>query len=485
MRDINISKLNKKVLLFSPKPLLLLIFCLAVSFSKTLAQKLDTIYPVPTPQQIAWYDLEFYLFVHFGPNTFSGMEWGKGTENPDIFNPTEFNPAQWASIAKNAGAKGIIITAKHHDGFCLFPSEFSKHTVRESAWRDGKGDVLKDLSEALKKEGLLMGVYISPWDRNHPLYGTEEYNTIFLNTMKEVIDNYGPFFEMWWDGANGEGPNGKKQEYDFRAFENAMRKWAPNTVIFSDIGPDVRWIGNEKGIAGSTNWALLDTAGFKRGEGSPPLDTLNQGNKYGKHFIPGEADVSIRPGWFYHAKEDDKVKTGEELFELYLKSVGRNANFLLNVPPDQRGLFHANDSAALMDFKKIKDEFFKENLIRNAFLKTNSAMQGYPVSNLADENRTSFWLPSKKDPSWEIEIEFPVPGNVKSVVLQEYIELGQRIAAFSIYGSENGKDYTLIEKGTTVGYKRIFKFDPLRLKSVKIVIEESKSFPVLSELAVY
>lgn len=460
-----------------------LLFAALLWSCKGNAQVPDTVYPVPTPQQVAWYELEFYLFMHFGPNTFTGMEWGKGNEDPDVFNPTDYNPQQWVSIAKQAGAKGIIITAKHHDGFCLFPSAYSTHTVRESRWKGGKGDVLKDLSEALRKEGLLFGVYISPWDRNHPQYGTDEYNNVYLATMEEVITQYGPVFEMWWDGANGEGPNGKRQAYDFRAFENAMRRLSPNTVIFSDIGPDIRWIGNEKGIAGETNWAMLDTAGFQRGEGSPPMDTLNMGNWNGKHFIPGEADVSIRPGWFYHPDEDDKVKSGNELFDLYLTSVGRNANFLLNVPPDRRGLIHPNDSASLMAFKRIKEEYFKTNLVKNAFLKAGSAVPKYPVGHLKDENRKTFWMPAEGEHS--VVIEFPVLTDIKAVMLQEYIELGQRIAAFNIHVSENGKDFRLLQEGTTVGYKRILTFDPVKVKSVKITITESKSIPLISEIGVY
>ncbi|HKP31605.1 MAG TPA: alpha-L-fucosidase, partial [Chitinophagaceae bacterium] len=302
-----------------------------------LAQK-----SIPTRAQLQWHDMEFYFFAHFGPNTFTDKEWGEGDEPEDIFNPTNLDCEQWCRIAKQAGAKGIIITAKHHDGFCLWPSKYSTHTVRESKWRNGKGDVLKELSAACKKYGLKFGVYISPWDRNHPDYGTEKYNDVFVNMMKEIFTNYGPIWELWWDGANGEGPNGKRQVYDWNRFEKTVRKLSPNTVVFSDIGPDIRWVGNEKGIAAETNWNLLDTAGFARGIGAPPNDTLQQGNVFGKNWIPAECDVSIRPGWFYHKEEDNKVKSPEELFDLYLKSVGRGANLLLNIPPDRRGLINEN-----------------------------------------------------------------------------------------------------------------------------------------------
>ncbi|HTH30372.1 MAG TPA: alpha-L-fucosidase, partial [Lacibacter sp.] len=233
-----------------------------------------------------WHNSEYYLFAHFGPNTFTDKEWGHGDEPEDIFNPTELDCRQWCRIAKQAGATGIIITAKHHDGFCLWPSKYSQHTVRESKWKNGKGDVLKELSKACKEFGLNFGVYISPWDRNHPDYGTEKYNDVFINMMKEIFSNYGPITELWWDGANGEGPNGKKQVYDWKRFKETVRKLSPATVVFSDVGPDIRWVGNEKGIAGTTNWNTLNIEGFTPGIGAPSTDTLNTGNKYGTHWIP-------------------------------------------------------------------------------------------------------------------------------------------------------------------------------------------------------
>jgi len=383
---------------------------------------------VPTTAQLRWHEMEFYLFVHFGPNTFTDKEWGHGDEPADAFNPTALDCGQWARIAKAAGAKGIIITAKHHDGFCLWPSKYSKHTVRESKWKNGKGDVLKELSQACKKYGLKFGVYISPWDRNHPKYGTPEYNDVFVNMMKEIFQNYGPIWELWWDGANGEGPNGKRQVYDWDRFKKTVKALSPNTVVFSDVGPHVRWIGNEKGFAGETNWSLLDTAGFTPGIGAPHVDTLNQGNKYGKVWIPGECDVSIRPGWFYHSNEDDKVKTPEQLFDLYLKSVGRGANLLLNVPPDGRGLIHANDSAALMEFKKLRDESFKKNL--------------------------------------------KLPATINCIVLQEDIKNGQFCESFTI----DLGDTKLT--GTTIGRKRIITFPAHAVSKISISTKGKSGKPV-------
>ncbi|HVU84202.1 MAG TPA: alpha-L-fucosidase, partial [Puia sp.] len=292
-------------------PLIIFIFLMSTA---GFCQHVSKVGPLPRAEQLKWQDNNFYLFVHFGPNTFTDLEWGKGSEKEEVFNPTALDCRQWCRIAKAAGAKGIILTAKHHDGFCLWPSAYSTHTVAQSSWKGGKGDVLKELSAACREAGISFGVYLSPWDRNHPAYGTPEYNDVFVNMMKEVVSRYGPFFEFWWDGANGEGPNGKKQVYDWHRFESTMRRIAPGTILFSDIGPDARWVGNEKGFAGKTNWNYLDTAGFTRGSGAPSTDVLNTGNENGNNWIPAECDVSIRPGWFYHPEEDAKVKTPAALF---------------------------------------------------------------------------------------------------------------------------------------------------------------------------
>ncbi len=397
--------------------------------------------PVPTKQQLAWHEMEFYLFAHFGPNTFTDKEWGEGTESEDIFNPTNLDCRQWCRIAKAAGAKGIIITAKHHDGFCLWPSKYSTHTVRESKWKNGKGDVLKELSQACKEYGLKFGVYISPWDRNHPKYGTPEYNDVFVNMMKEIFTNYSPIWELWWDGANGEGPNGKKQVYDWDRFKKTVRKLSPNTVIFSDVGPDIRWCGNEKGIAGETNWNYLDTAGFTPGAGAPLVDTLNRGNEYGQSWIPAECDVSIRPGWFYHEGENDKVKSPEQLFQLYLKSVGRGANLLLNVPPDKKGRIGEQDSAALIGFRRLRDQSFNK-----VFVECDSD---------------------------SVVINFEKPTRTNCIVLKESLNHGQRVSRFRIHLIDiNNNTVDLI--GTTIGSKRIITFSTRVLRRLYLVIDNYK-----------
>jgi alpha-L-fucosidase len=455
-----------------------------LAFTVAPAQLLKPYGPVPTKEQAEWHDMEFYLFMHFGPNTFTDLEWGHGTEDPNSFNPTQLDCRQWARIARDAGAKGIIITAKHHDGFCLWPSKYSKHTVRQSKWKDGKGDVLKELSLACEEFGLKFGIYISPWDRNHPKYGTPAYNTVYVRTMREAVRRYGPIFEMWWDGANGEGPNGKKQVYDFKRFERTIRKIAPKAVVFSDIGPDVRWVGNERGIAGETNWNLLDTAGFTRGAGGPPQDTLTTGNVNGSNWIPAECDVSIRPGWFYHAKEDDKVKSGAELMDLYKKSVGRGATFLLNVPPDTRGLIHENDSASLMTFRTLRESFYKNNLAQRSKVTVSAERTGYLKSAITDGFRFSHWAPPDSVTTCWVEIEMETAQAFNTIVLEEYIELGQRVAGFTIEAWD-GSQYKQIARGTTIGKKRIVQFEALTSSRIRINITESKAAPVLGEVQIY
>ncbi len=460
-----------------------LILCLFALFAQLLIVEGQSKQPLPTKQQLDWHNSEYYLFTHFGPNTFTDKEWGHGDEPEDIFNPTQLDCRQWCRIAKAAGATGIIITAKHHDGFCLWPSKYSKHTVRESKWKKGKGDVLKELSKACKEYGLKFGVYISPWDRNHPDYGTQKYNTIFVNMMKELFTSYGPITELWWDGANGEGPNGKKQVYDWKRFKETVRKLSPSTVIFSDVGPDIRWVGNEQGIAGTTNWNTLNIEGFTPGAGAPSTDTLNTGNTDGKHWIPAECDVSIRPGWFYHSSEDDKVKTPAQLFELHLKSVGRGANLLLNVPPDRRGLIHANDSASLAGFKKLRDENFKNNLSLSArgelhykgiAYQNNKLVDGKVITaeSFPDYQQGVFWIKFKQEEK------------VNCIVLKEPVEKGQQIKKIKIAlvnGSEQVKEFQL----TTVGHKRILTFPAQYISAIRIEFEDAKATPYLSEVETY
>lgn len=459
-------------------------FVLIISFEFAAAQRLKNAEPKPSKAQLAWHDMEFYLFTHFGPNTFTDLEWGHGNEKEEVFNPAQLDCDQWCRIAKAAGAKGIIITAKHHDGFCLWPSKYSTHTVRESKWKNGKGDVLKELSASCKKYGLKFGVYLSPWDRNHPAYGTGKYNDVFANMLKEIFTNYGTIWELWWDGANGEGPNGKKQSYDFNRFEKLIRDISPNTIIFSDIGPDIRWVGNENGIAGKTNWNTLDTAGFMRGAGSPPTDTLNTGNIYGKNWIPAECDVSIRPGWFYHKKEDTLVKSPEQLFELYLKSVGRGACLLLNVPPDGRGLITQYDSAALIGFKKLKDESLKNNLAEKGtgyFVPHNGKRITKKINDAGGSTFESIILPHLQS----MGIVLSEPQKMNCIVLTENLVTGQHCIRFTIRLMNSKHELIKEINGTTIGHKRIITFPIKEASIIGLSINEQKGVTNISEIEAY
>ena len=413
---------------------------------------------VPSPAQLEWQAMELNMFCHFGPNTFTGNEWGDGTEAEDIFNPTDLDCRQWAATAKAAGFKGIIITAKHHDGFCLWPSPVSSHTVAQSTWRDGQGDVLKELSAACKEYGLKFGVYISPWDRNDPNYGTPAYNDVFVQTLESVLGGaYGPVFEQWFDGANGEGPNGKKQEYDWPLFNGTVFRLQPQAVIFSDVGPGCRWVGNEEGRAGRTNWGTLNNEGFSPGKNGPSGKSLNEGDRDGSSWIPAETDVSIRPGWFWRASETPQVKSVQKLLQIYYESVGRNSLLLLNVPPDERGHIDPADSTRLMEFRNALDAIFSDNL--------------------ADKARIR-----RKENTWTVKLRGPKTFN--RLVLQEDLKQGQRVAAFTVEARVDGIWKTLAQE-TTVGFKRIVLLPEATADAVRIRVDESLAKPFLTTIALY
>jgi alpha-L-fucosidase len=461
-------------------PLIIFIFLMSTA---GFCQHVSEVGPLPRAEQLKWQDNNFYLFVHFGPNTFTDLEWGKGSEKEEVFNPTALDCRQWCRIAKAAGAKGIILTAKHHDGFCLWPSAYSTHTVAQSSWKGGKGDVLKELSAACREAGISFGVYLSPWDRNHPAYGTPEYNEVFVNMMKEVVSRYGPFFEFWWDGANGEGPNGKKQVYDWHRFESTMRRIAPETILFSDIGPDARWVGNEKGFAGKTNWNLLDTAGFTRGAGAPPVDTLNRGNVNGANWIPAECDVSIRPGWFYHASEDSLVKSPKTLFEIYLKSVGRGANFLLNVPADRRGLIASPDSAALMGFARLRSASFHSSLTENRG--TTVMLDGKNIRPELTDGNEDTWISMGADYKNKfLDIRFDKITEVNCVLLKEPLQNGQRVKSFTVELLKGNRLLASLNQ-TTIGHQRILTFPKQAITGMRIRINDAKADPLLSGISIF
>lgn len=443
--------------------------------------------PVPKASQWAWQQMEYYMFIHFGPNTFTDKEWGHGDEDPQVFNPTQLDARQWVRTAKAAGMKAIIITAKHHDGFCLWPSKYSTHTVRESAWKGGRGDVLRELSDACRQYGLKFGVYLSPWDRNHPAYGTEAYNQVFANTLDEVLSGYGPVFEQWFDGANGEGPNGKKQQYNWPLFHQVVYKHQPQAIIFSDVGPGARWVGNEKGFAGSTNWSRLNTEGFAPGAAAPAPAVLNEGEEQGSAWVPAECDVSIRPGWFYSATTDDKVKTVAELMAIYEGSVGRNANLLLNVPVDRRGLIHRNDSLRLMELRRAIDATYGHNLAKGKKIKASTVRGNagqFAASNLTDGAVNTYWCTDDSVTKAELVVDLGKATAIDRVLLQEYLPLGQRIKSFAVDWWD-GAAFQEIQKGTTIGYKRILSFPAVTTSRIRIRIEEALAAPVLAEVQVF
>lgn len=444
--------------------------------------------PSPSEAQQVWHETEFYLFIHFGPNTFTDLEWGHGTETEDIFNPSELDCDQWCRIAKAAGARGIVITAKHHDGFCLWPSRYSTHTVRESRWKDGKGDVLRELSDACRRNGLKFGVYLSPWDRNHPKYGTPQYNDVYANTLMELLTGYGELFEVWWDGANGEGKNGKKQEYDFHRFEKLVKRYQPNAVIFSDIGPGCRWAGNEQGTVSETNWCMLDTIGFGRGATGPATSVLQTGQKNGALWIPAECDVSIRPGWFYHKEEDDKVKTPDQLFDIYLKSVGRGGNLILNVPPDRRGRFASQDSASLVAFGDKLRTAFSNNLAKGklVFASYQGGESRTPKVNDGNQNTCHiFEQGSGGDIPGYIVLDFRQPETINCIRLRETVRgTGQRIRQFSIEVLEN-EVWREVTRSTTIGVRKICMFDPVNTTKVRIKILDTVGFAAIGEVEAY
>lgn len=414
----------------------------------TMASSQSAPRTVPSPAQFAWQQMEMNAFVHFGPNTFTGEEWGDGREDPRLFNPTALDARQWARAFKAAGFRGLILTAKHHDGFALWPSRHSTHTVARSPWRDGRGDVLREVADACRAEGLKLGLYVSPWDRNHPTYGTAEYNRVFAAMLEEVLGGrYGPIFEVWFDGANGEGPGGKRQVYDWPLFIGTVRRLQPDAVIFSDAGPDIRWVGNERGEAPLTVWSTVDRARYV--PGTPLYHELGEGSRYGTDWVPPECDVSIRPGWFHRASEDGRVKSAARLFALYEQSVGRNCTLLLNVPPDRRGLIADPDLAALTGMRARIDAVYGRDLASGA-------------AASVEERVTTLRLAS--------------PAVFDRVVVQEDIAAGQAIAGFIVEAEVEGA-WRRIATGSTVGYKRILPVPSTSAAAVRVRVLDARTTP--------
>ena len=457
--------------------------------------------PIPSKQQLEWQDMEMYAFLHYSLNTYTDQEWGFGDEDPALFNPEDLDVKQWVKVCKDSGMKGIILTAKHHCGFCLWPSEFTEYSVKNSPWKDGKGDVVGELAEACREAGLKFAVYLSPWDRNHKDYGRSEYIDYFRNQLRELLTNYGEIFEVWFDGANGgDGWYGGANElrkidrttyYEWPETYAMIREIQPDALIWNDGGDrgDLRWVGTEAGNVGATNWSLLDR------EGEVTWEMLHYGLENGDSWVPGETNTSIRPGWFYHRAEDGNVKSLSKLMDTYYKSVGRNSTLLLNFPIMPSGRIHPTDSIRGALFAKMIEETFKNNLADGAKISVSNVREGlsnFDGSCLTDGNKESFWTTDDSAGTASVLIEFPEETTFDRFLVEEYIPLGQRVKKFSLealVGEEwvELKDI-LAEEGdglTTIGHRRVICFPEVSASKLLFNINDSKGAPLISEIGVY
>ena len=409
--------------------------------------------PRPSPAQLAWQRDELAMFLHFGVNTFTDREWGDGKEDPAVFAPTQLDARQWARSARAAGFKSLILTAKHHDGFCLWPTSTTTHGVAASRWRAGGGDLVREFVDACRAESLRPGLYLSPWDRNNPLYGdSPRYNDLYCDQLTELLTRYGPLAEVWFDGANGEGPNGKKQIYDWPRVWSLVRRLQPEAVMFSDAGPDVRWCGNEKGVAGDPNWSTVDPTivAYPGASGDVVIEALQHGNRDGRVWRPAEADTSIRPGWFYHPADDQRVRSVDQLVDLYLSSVGRNSKLLLNVPPTREGLLHEVDISRLNAFRDRLRSMFASDVVRE---------------------RRATW--QRRGTSTVGEVEFGRAVRIGLVRLSEDISKGQAVARYSVE-TLDGSTWQPLSRGTTIGYAKIDRIAASTSSAaVRVTIEEA------------
>jgi alpha-L-fucosidase len=450
---------------------------------------------VPSPRQLGWHELEYYGFLHFSVNTFTDREWGYGDESETVFNPTDFDAEQIVRTASEAGMRGLILTCKHHDGFCLWPSKYTEHSVKSSPWKAGRGDVVKEVSEACRRHGLRFGVYLSPWDRNRADYGSPAYIEYYRNQIRELLTEYGPIFEIWFDGANGgDGFYGgarekrvidRKTYYGWPETCQLVRALQPGTCIWSDAGPDARWVGNESGEAGETCWATLNGADFAPGEAD--MKRLNSGDLRGTNWIPAECDVSIRPGWFYHAKEDGRVRTADNLLDLYFKSVGRGASLLLNVPPDRRGQIHDADARALLEFRKLLEATFARDLARLAWLSASNVRgrdAHFAPEKVLDDRRYTFWTTDDGVTNAELVLEFRKPVTFQIARLREHLPLGQRVEAFALDQWKGGR-WEEFKGATSIGNCRLLRFAPVTTQKVRLRILKSAAPPAIAELGLF
>lgn len=460
---------------------------------------------VPSERQLRWQQLELTAFIHFGINTFTNREWGTGHDNIHLFNPIHLNPDQWVREIKNAGFKQIILTAKHHDGFCLWPSKYTEHSIKNTPYKNGKGDIVREVSDACKRYGVGFGVYLSPWDRNSPYYGSKDsmaYNNYFVNQLTELLTNYGKISEVWLDGADGEKEDGKKQWYDFTRWYLLIRRLQPKAII-ANMGPDARWVGTESGVGRITEWSVLPLteASQKDIAARSQKDVLIRPGITGTYrdrdrggrdklkgttgliWFPAETDVSIRPGWFNHPAEDTRVKSGKELLELYITSVGRNGVLLLNIPPNKKGRLSEPDVKSLRSFYRLFKKTFDKNLIKKAHI----TFDGQPTkAKLADNNlKTCVTTRFAGDTTATIEIDARKGIRFNLIELQEAIQLGQRVERFTIFTNDQ-EQWVKVAEGTTIGYKRIIQLSkPVESNRIKIEINSSRQNPIIAEVGLY
>lgn len=451
--------------------------------------------PCPSEDQIAWQEMERTAFIHFSMNTFNDVEWGYGDVPPETFNPSDLDCNQWVSICKKAGIKGIILTCKHHDGFCLWPTATTEYSVKHSPWRDGKGDLVRELSDACHKQGLKFGIYLSPWDRNAACYGTPEYIDMFRAQLTELLTNYGDIFEIWFDGANGgtgyyggarENRNvDRKNYYDWPTTIAMVRKLQPHAMIFGDGGPDVRWCGDEEGWVGETNWSTL-----RRDEvypGWPLYEQLRYGHEDGTHWVPAEVNVSTRPGWFYHESEDHKVKTLPDLLDIYYQSVGRNGLSLINFPIDKRGLIHPNDSAQMVKLQAAIEADFAEDLTKKATVTASNVREDarkFRADNVIDNNKDSYWATDDSVTQASLTIKLDKPTAINRFLVEEYIRLGQRVKGFTVEALMDGQ-WKLLDTQTTIGYRRILRLPTVTTDQIRFTVTDAKACPLISRVALF
>jgi len=449
--------------------------------------------PIPSENQMNWQEMEYYAFVHLSVNTYIDMAWGFGNEDASIFNPTNLDCRQWARICKESGMKGIIITAKHHSGFCLWPSKYTEYSVKNSPWKNGKGDIVREMADACKEYGLKLGIYLSPWDRNHPDYGKPEYITYFRNQLKELLTNYGEVFEVWFDGANGgDGYYGGANEtrkinretyYDWTNTYKMVRELQPKIVIWNDNGDraDLRWVGTEAGYVGKTNWSLLNATG------KVTEDMLRHGLENGDSWVPGEVNTSIRPEWFYHKREDTKVKTVPELMEIYYNSIGRNGTLLLNFPIMPNGLIHEKDEKAALEFAQEVKKVFALNLAKGAKVEASNVRANnsdFRAENVLDGDKNTYWATDDQLKSGSLIISFDKPTVFNRFLVQEYIKLGQRVKSFKVEAFIN-QEWKELANETTIGYKRILCFPTVEATKIRFTILDAKSNPLISNIEIY